>query len=185
MIFWVTVILNNQGPQNFFWLCNLAQFILLYALWAGNRLLISSQAGVVTLVGLGWSLDFFLGLLLGDSVTGFTAYMFSDDLSLLARATSLYHVFLPLVFVWLVRRNGYDRRGPWLQSLIGAFGVIGAWLFTEPHRNVNWMYQPFGMEQTWMPDPLWAMVLIVAYPVLLYWPGHCLITWLAHRRHNA
>lgn len=179
MVFWVTVILNNQGPQNFFWLCNIAQFILLYALWTENRLLIASQAGVVTLVGVGWTLDFMVGLIVGGSLTGFTAYMFSDELSLLARATSLYHVFLPVLLVWLVRRLGYDRRGPWLQCLIGALAVIGAWLFTEPHRNVNWMYEPFGVAQEWMPDPAWALVLIIAYPVVLYFPGHFLMIWLA------
>lgn len=46
MLFWIIVILMNQGPQNFFWLCNVAHFITLYALWRGNRLLIASQAGV-------------------------------------------------------------------------------------------------------------------------------------------
>lgn len=182
MVFWVTVILNNQGPQNFFWLCNMAQFIVLYAVWRRNRLLLASQAGVVCLVGLGWTLDFLIALVLGgQSPTGFTAYMFSDELSLLARATSLYHIGLPPFLLWLVWRVGYDRRGPWLQSLIGVVGVVGAWLFTEPYRNVNWVWQPFGVEQVWMPDALWVLVLIVAYPLVLYFPGHYLLQFIIRR----
>jgi hypothetical protein len=182
LLFWVAVILNNQGPQNFFWLCNMAQFIVLYAVWAGHRLLLASQAGVVCLVGLGWTLDFLIALVLGgQSPTGFTAYMFSDELSLLARATSLYHVGLPPFLLWLVWRVGYDRRGPWLQSLIGIVGVVGAWLFTEPYRNVNWVWQPFGVEQVWMPDTLWVLVLIVAYPLVLYFPGHYLLQFIIRR----
>ncbi|WP_406672831.1 hypothetical protein [Natronospira sp.] len=175
IILWVTVVLNNQGPQNFFWLCNMAKFIVLFAIWRGDRLLISSQAGVMTLVGIGWTLDLFLGLLLGGSPTGFTDYMFGDELAPVARAVSLYHVALPPLMMWLVWRLGYDRRGPWLQCLIGALGVVGAWLFTEPYRNVNWVWSPFGVEQTWMPDPLWVLVLIVAYPLVLYFPGHWLL----------
>ncbi len=54
MVFWVSVVILNQGPRNFLWLCNLAQFVLLYAIWSGNRLILSSQAGLVTLVGLGY-----------------------------------------------------------------------------------------------------------------------------------
>ncbi|MDQ2070012.1 hypothetical protein [Natronospira bacteriovora] len=176
MLFWVTVILFNQGPQNFFWLCNMAKFIVLYAIWRGDRLLLSSQVGVVTIVGLGWGLDFLTGLALGGhSPTGFTNYMFGDELSLLARSTSLYHLGLPPFLLWLILRVGYDRRGPWLQCGIGAVAVVGAWLFTEPVRNVNWVWEPFGVEQTWMPDPLWVLVLILAYPLVLYFPGHWLV----------
>ncbi len=106
MLFWVSVIVTNQGPKNFFWLCNISQFIVLYVVWSGNLLLLSSQAGMVVLLGLGWSLDFLAALILGESPTGFTAYMFSDELSLLVRATSFYHVGLPPFLLWLVWRLG-------------------------------------------------------------------------------
>lgn len=176
MVFWVTVVLTHSGPQNFFWLCNMAQFIILYAVWSGHRLLLSSQAGLVCLVGLGWTVDFIVALALGgDSLTGFTAYMFSDELAPIARATSLYHVFLPPFVLWAIWRIGYDRRGPWLQCAIGAVGVIGAWLFTEPYRNVNWIYEVFGIEQTWMPMPLWIALLLILFPLALYFPGHWLL----------
>ncbi len=176
MFFWVYVVLTNHGPQNFFWLCNLAQFIILYVVWSGNRLLLSSQAGMVCLVGIVWTLDFIVALALGgDSLTGFTAYMFSDELALIARSVSLYHVFLPPFVVWLVWRIGYDHRGVWLQCGIGAIAVIGGWLLTDPERNVNWVHQLFGMEQVWMPDLLWVVVLLVLYPLIIYLPGHWLV----------
>lgn len=175
MMFWVPVVLINQGPQNFLWLCNLAQFITLYAIWTADRLLIASQVGVVTVVGIGWTLDVGVGLALGDSPTGLTAYMFSDQVALSVRLSSLYHVFLPMVLIAAVWCIGYDRRGPWVQCGIGAVAVIGAWLFTEPEHNVNWMYYLPGSEQTWVPDPLWALILIVGYPALLYFPGHWLV----------
>lgn len=179
MVLWVTVILTHQGPQNFIWLCNLAQFITLWALWRGNVLLASSQVGTVSLVGVVWSVDLLVGLASGgQSHTGFTAYMFNDDLALIVRLTSLYHIGLPILLLWAVARLGYDWRGPWLQCVISALAVIAAWLLTEPHRNVNWVFYPFGVEQDWMPEFLWVGVLLIAYPLLIIWPGHFLVRGL-------
>lgn len=186
MVFWVSVVLTHAGPQNFFWLCNLAQFIILYVVWSGNRLLLSSQAGMVCLVGLVWTLDFIVAIALGGrSLTGFTAYMFSDELALIARGVSLFHVFLPPFVLWLIWRIGYDNRGVWLQCVIGGLAVIGGWLFTEPERNINWVHEFFGMKQTWMPDPIWLAVLVIAYPLAIFLPGHFLVrgvlAWLSAR----
>jgi len=175
MAAWVPVILWAYGPQNFLWLCNLAQFLVLYALWRGDRLLLSSQAGVVCVVGLVWTADFLLALATGGRSATFTAYMFNPALPLLARAISLYHLGLPLFVLWLLHRAGYDRRGPWLQCLLGALAVVAGWLLTEPHRNINWVHAPFGIEQAWLPQPLYVAVLLVLYPVLLYLPGHYLV----------
>lgn len=182
MVFWVAVVLTHYGPQNFFWLCNISKFVLLVVVWGGHRLLLSSQAGVVLIVGAGWSLDFIIGLALGGSPTGFTAYMWSDELSLLARAVSLYHVGLPLLVLWLLGRIGYDRRGLWLQCAIGAGAVAGTWLLTEPARNINWMYAPFGVEQVWLPEPAFALLLVLAYPLVFYLPGHALVLGLGRAR---
>jgi hypothetical protein len=181
MVFWVAVILWAYGPQNFLWICNLAQCLVLYALWRGDRLVLSSQAGTVCMVGLVWTLDFSQALVTGGSSATFTAYMFNPELPLLARATSLYHVGLPIFVLWLLHRSGYDRRGPWLQCLVGAVAVTGGWLLTEPHRNVNWVHAPFGVEQVWLPTSLFVALLLVLYPLLLYLPGHYLVRFMLRR----
>lgn len=175
MVVWVPVVLWAYGPQNFLWLCNLAQFLVLYALWRGDRLLLSSQAGLVCIVGLAWTTDFLLALATGGRSAAFTAYMFDPVLPLPARAVSLYHVGLPIFMLWVLHRSGYDRRGPWLQTVIGAVTVAAGWLLTEPHRNINWVHAPFGIEQSWVPEPLYVAGLLVLYPVLLYVPGHWLV----------
>lgn len=175
MLLWVPVVLSSQGPQNFWWLCNLAQFIVLLALWRNDRLLISSQAGTVVLVGAIWSIDFFGALLFGDSPFGITYYMFDDRLPLALRATSTYHLWLPLFLLWLISRIGYDRRGFWLQCGIGSLAIIGGALFGDPVRNLNYVHAPFGFEQTWMPQPVWIPVLCLATALLVYLPGHGLL----------
>jgi hypothetical protein len=182
MAVWVSIILSNQGPQNFFWLCNMAQFLVLYGVWTGNRLILSSQAGMVTIVGTAWTLDFTAGLLAGgNSPLGFTAYMFSNELSLIARSSSLYHVGVPPFLIWLLWHVGHDRRGPWLQCLIGAAGILGGWLFTEPYRNLNWVYEPLGMQQVWMPTPAFVGLLLVLYPLILFFPGDRFVRFVLAR----
>jgi hypothetical protein len=187
MALWVPVILWAYGPQNFLWICNLAQFLILYALWSGNRLLLSSQAGTVLLVGLVWTADFLLALATAGRSASFTAYMFNPELPLLARGLSLYHTAVPVFVLWLLARAGYDHRGPWLQCGIGAATVTVGWWLTEPHRNVNWVHAPFGIEQVWMPPVLFVALSWVLYPVLVYLPGHWLVryavrTWTHYNR---
>ena len=181
---WAAVVLWAYGPQNFLWLCNLAQFLVLYALWRDDRLVLSSQAGVVCLVGMVWTADFMLGLGTGGRGARITAYMFDPNLPLLARASSLYHAGLPVFMLWLLSRVGYDRRGPWLQCAIGAVAVVAGWLLTEPYRNINWVHAPFGIDQVWLPPPLYVALLPLLYPLLLYLPGHYLVLGML-RMHRA
>ncbi len=177
MLFWAPVILWTYGPQNFLWLCNLAQFLMLYALWTGNRLLLASQAGMMVAVGIGWSMDYIVALFLSDSITGFTSYMFNPEIPLLARATSLYHVFLPPFVLWLCLRMGYDRRGWIVQCFIGGVALLASRLMTEPDRNVNWVFAFFDAEP-WVAAPVYVALLVVLYPLLLYLPGHFIVRGL-------
>lgn len=182
MVVWVPVIVSTQGPQNFWWLCNVAQFLLLYGMWTSNRLVISSQAGTVVLIGLVWTLDFVAALAVGTSPTGITAYMFNNQLPLQLRATSTYHIWLPLLVIWLVDRQGCDDRGVWLQCVIGSTVIIGSWLFGDPARNLNYTIAPFSIEQTWLPQAVYIPLLCIGTAVLVYLPGHFLVRWIAARK---
>lgn len=178
---WVPIVLASQGPQNFWWLCNLAQFLLLYAVWRPSPLVAASQAGTVTVVGLVWTLDLAVALVVGDSVTGITAYMFSDELPLSLRLTSTYHVWLPAFTIWLCWYLGYDRRGLLLQCALGSAAIVGgAWL-ADAERNVNYAVAPFNIEQVWLPQPVYIAVLCVATAVFVYLPGHALVQTIVRR----
>lgn len=181
MAVWTPVILWAYGPQNFLWLCNVAQFLVLYALWAGDRFILSSQAGTVCLIGLVWVLDFIPAIITGGATAMITAYMFNPEYPMPTRIASMYHVFLPALILWVLYRRGYDRRGPWLQCAIGGLAIIGTWLLTDPERNVNWVAAPFHTEQVWMPDVVWVVVMLVLGPLLIYWPGHGLVLWALGR----
>jgi hypothetical protein len=178
MVLWVPIVVSAQGPHNFWWLCNLAQFLLLVACWTSNRLIVASQAGTVLVVGLVWTVDFAVALVLGDSPFGITRYMFNDALPLSLRATSTYHIWLPVFVLWLLVRLGYDRRGPWLQCAIGTLAIIGSALFGKPGRNLNYTEAPFGIEQTWLPEPVYIPLLCVATALVVYLPGHWIVRGL-------
>lgn len=181
MLVWVPIILWAYGPQNFFWLCNVALFLIGYALWAGDRLVLSSQAGTVVLIGAVWTVDFVLGLATLGKTALVTSYMWNPDLPLPARIVSVYHIFLPVLVIWVLARWDYDRRGPWLQCGLGTLVIVGTWLFTDPDRNINWITAPFHVEQQWLSDRVWVAILIVLMPPLVYWTGHRLVLWILAR----
>jgi len=181
MAAWVPIILASQGPQNFWWLCNLAQFLLLYAVWRPSPLIASSQVGTVVVVGLVWTLDLLVGLAAGGSVTGITAYMFSTELPLIQRLSSTYHIWLPAFAIWLCWYQGYDRRGPALQCVLGSAAIVGGWWLADPGRNVNYATAPFNIEQVWLPHGLYIALLCVATAGLVYLPGHYLVQWILGR----
>lgn len=184
MAVWVPIVLWVYGPQNFLWLCNAAMFLIVYALWAGDRLVLSSQAGTVVLIGAVWTLDLVLGLATQGHTALVTAYMWNPEIALAARAVSVYHVFLPALVIWALARCGYDRRGPWLQSAIGAVAILGTWLFTEPERNINWVASPFLVDEWWLGGPVWVGVMLVLCPLLIYYPGHRLVMFILARLPN-
>ena len=181
MVFWIPVVLATQGPQNFWWLCNLAQFILLYSLWTSNRLLVSSQAGTIVVVGAAWTIDLAGALMTGNSPFGITTYMFNKDLSIALRATSTYHMWLPVFVLWLCRKDGYDVRGLWLQCGIGTAAILGSWILGDPVRNLNYTIAPFGIQQVWLPQALYIPLLCIGTAVLVYLPGHFIVKAVAGR----
>ncbi|MCC5885709.1 MAG: hypothetical protein JJT88_04665 [Gammaproteobacteria bacterium] len=176
MLFWVAVVLWAYGPANFFWLCNAAQFLLLWSVWREDRLILSSQAGVVVLIGVIWTADLLLALALGGrSLTGITGYMFDPDFPLLARIVSLFHVGLPVFVLWLCLRLGYDRRGWWLQCGLAAVLLIAGYLLTDPVRNINYAVAPFHMEQVWLPHWLYLLAVAAVVQPLIFLIGHLLV----------
>ncbi len=180
MLVWVPVVLWAYGPANFLWLCNAAMFLLLYAVWREDRLITSSQAGVIVFIGVVWTLDLAVALIAGGrSLTGITGYMFDPDFPLAARIVSLFHVILPAFVLWLCLRIGYDRRGLWLQCALAVILVYAGWLFTDPERNLNYAFTPFGLEQVWLPHWLYvALLALVVNPLVIFLPGHVLVVTL-------
>jgi hypothetical protein len=181
ILFWAPAYAIMLGAQNYFWLCNLASFLILFGLWAESRLLLSMQWLAVLLVGLFWALDVGVAGLAGFHPIGGTEYMFDPEHPPLARVLSLYHLVLPLVAGFAVLKLGYDRRAMVWQTLLTWLVIPLTFLFTEPGRNINWVHGPFGMQQEALAPLVYLAGLMLGWPLVLYLPVHGLLCYLQWR----
>ncbi|SHF47248.1 hypothetical protein SAMN02745148_02731 [Modicisalibacter ilicicola DSM 19980] len=172
---WATSYFVKLGWQNFLWLCDLASFLILVALWCENRLLMSAQLLAVFVVGVFWALDVGSALLIGVHPIGGTEYMFNAEMPLYFRLLSLFHLFLPLVAAYGVWKLGYDRRGLWLQTALTWIVLPLSLAFTEPERNINWVQGPFGRPQETLDPLMYLLGLMLIWPIALYLPTHGLM----------
>ena len=178
VLFWFPVYLRNLGPQNFLWLCDLANLLILAGLWLESRLLLSSQLISVLAIGVVWSVDLGMAFFFGLHPLGATQYMFNVYIPLHVRLLSLFHGAVWPLVVFAVVRVGYDSRGWRLQTLICWLVLPATYLLTEPYREINWVWGPFGEQQQWMPAWAYLIVCMVAYPIIIYLPTHGLIKLL-------
>ena len=168
-IYWL-----ERGPANFLWLSDIALIAAVLALWMENRFLASMMAVGVLLPELSWNLDFFLRLITGVDIIGLngTGYMFETAYTPLFKFFSLFHVFLPLLLLWMVYRLGYDTRAVYAQVLLVWVLLPICYLTTNPERNLNWVFGIGNPPQTWVSGPLYLLLLMGAYPLLVLIPTH-------------
>jgi hypothetical protein len=165
------------GLANFLFLCNLSVLLAGAGLWTCSRLLVSSQAVAIGLVGTAWTLDFTGRLLTGHHLIGGTEYMWDPQWPLFTRLLSLYHVALPLVLVVALRRTGYDSRGYWLQSAIAVAAVAVGRLF-PPAVNLNYAYVEPLFQRSW-GGPVTHVAAVAGFLVLVAYPlTHLLLSRL-------
>ncbi len=181
MILWVPAYAGHYGPHNFLWLCDIANFIILIALWTESRLLLSSQLVAVLLVDLFWMVDLAIALIAGFHPIGGTEYMLDRTSPLFIRLLSLFHVFVPLLLLFAISRLGFHRKGLLLQTALTAIVLPLTYLLTDPEKNINWVFGPFGRMQETMDPLLYLLIAIIAYPLALYLPTQGVIVLLERR----
>jgi hypothetical protein len=178
---WLVVYLPSYtfayGLANFLFLCNLTVFLVAVGIWSCNRLLLSSQAVAMLVVGAGWTVDFVSRVLTGSHLIGGTEYMWEPQWPLFTRLLSLYHVILPTLLIVVLRRIGYDRRGYLLQSAIAIVAVaIGR--FFGPGANINHSYVEPITKNTWGGAVTHVAVVAGTLVVVVYPLTHLLLVKL-------
>lgn len=141
------------------------------------------MALAVLLPETGWALDFALRLMFGPErlPTAGTSYMFDSGIPLFVRTLSLFHLFLPVLLLWLVRRLGYRREALCYQSLLAWLVLPISYFFADPSKNINFV-RGFGDEpQTWMPASLFLVTVMLFFPIAVYLPTHWLLSRLYAR----
>jgi hypothetical protein len=171
----VPVYWAQYGPGNFLWFSDIALLLTVPALWLESALLASMSSLAVVVLEAVWTVDFFVRLIAGVSVTGLSKYMFDPKISLPIRALSLFHIALPLILLWMVHRLGYDSRALAAQTLLAWIVLPISYLLTERSENVNWVYGFRSQPQRRMPAQLYLGLLMALFPLVLYLPMHFLL----------
>jgi hypothetical protein len=170
----VPIYWRQYGPANFLWFSDIALLALVPALWLENALLASMMAISVLFFEALWNADFFFRLATGKSLIGLSAYMFDPKILPFIRALSSFHIILPLLLLWTVYRLGYDQRALVCQTIVAVVVLPLSYLMSNPHDNVNWVYGFGENPQRILPAPLFVIVLMLLFPLLVYLPTHLL-----------
>jgi hypothetical protein len=171
----VAVYYVKYGPGNFLWFSDVALIVTVPALWLENGLLASMMALAVLLPEVLWNLEFFLRACTGIRLTGLTDYMFDRSKPLYLRALSLFHVALPPLLLWMVARLGYDAHALAAQTLLTWVLLPATYGLTKPADNINWVYGFGATARTRLPPHAHVALLMVAVPLIVYWPTHLLL----------
>ena len=178
---WVVVLvpvwIEVQGLENFLWLSDIGLLGTCLALWLENRFLASMMALGVVLPDLAWTVIFVGRLLIDAGSLERSGYMFDENLSLFVRGLSLYHVFVPPLLVWMVRRLGYDRRALPAQILFTCILLPLTYAVTAPAENINFVFGFGEPPEPPVPQPYWLLAQLIGLPLGAYLPMH----WILNR----
>ena len=112
----------------------------------------------------------------GKSFIGLSAYMFDPKIMVFIRSPSCFHILLPLLLFWTLHRLGYDQRAFVGQTVVALVVLPLSYLVSNPQENVNWVYG-FGQNpQRILPAPLFMILLMLLFPLVVYLPTHFLFT---------
>jgi hypothetical protein len=174
---WLPVNVYAWGWQNMMHFCDVGAIIACIGVWKQDSLFVSSQAVGALFVGLLWSLDIGWRLVIGRHLFGGTEYMWDSHYALWIRLMSLFHIWLPLLLLWAMRKLGYDRRALAFQSAL-AGGLLVFSRYLPPSLNMNYAFEDPLLHRAWGPVPLHLAVILAGTILVLYWPTHLLLRWM-------
>lgn len=175
--FIVTVYWFHYGPQNYLWLSDIGLFLTLGALWLESPLLVSIASVGIMPLEIIWTFDFLAHIVTGTSPVGLTGYMFNHDLELYLRAISLFHLALPVIWIVLLEKWGYDSRGWKYATILCTSIFIATYQLEHPFENINLIFTPTFHHLTWISPLGWCIGQIIVLPIFVFWPMHKILGW--------
>jgi hypothetical protein len=171
----VAVYAIKYPPGNFLWFSDIALVMTVPALWLESSLLAGMITVGVLLPEVFWNIGYFGRLLTGKRLAGLTDYMFDTSKPRYLRALSLFHVFLPVLLLWMVGRLGYAPQALPVQTILAWIVLPMTYWFVDPKLNVNWVHGHGSEARRRMPPLIRLGLLMIGYPVLVYLPTHALL----------
>lgn len=168
ILVWAPVYWKQYGTQNFLYFCDIGNLLITIGLWTESRLILSWQAVGLLVFQTLYVVDLIAAVVLGVHPIGGTEYMFDHSIPLFVRLLGLYHVVVPVLLLWAVKRLGYDSNA--LKYQIATTCVVAPINYLwRPEYNVNFA-RGIGHEQHLMPGWAYLTVYLVGTAVGVYWP---------------
>lgn len=174
----IPVYWHSYGPLNFLWISDMGLILTTIGLWLQMPVLISMAAVGVMLTELIWCVDYFAELLFGLNVIDLSDYMFDDGYPLLLRGLSLFHVFMPIIWILYLKQYGYYTRALWYMTYLYWAMVIFTYTLTEPAANINWVFLPLFRPHWGIASNVWMILLMLVFPLGIFLPTHYVYTKL-------
>ena len=170
----IPVYWKRYGYKNFLWLSDIGVFLTFFALWFESPLLMSmAMVGVFPLEAV-WIIDYFYQLFTGRTLLNLAAYMFDKKYSVFLRSLSLFHIAMPIIWIGYLYKWGYVASAFYYQVVLVWIIFIVTYFFTDPLENINWVFLPKREGWKKILPIAWLVIIIVAYPIVL-WPWHWLL----------
>lgn len=180
VLIWAPVYFHQYGAQNFLFYCDIGNILIAIGLWIESRLILSWQAVSLLIFQSLYAIDLIGAFLFRQHFIGGTEYMFDSSIPMLVRVLGLYHMVVPLVLLWLVRRLGCDP-GAWKWATVEAWIVVPIGFFWRPQYNVNFA-RGIAHEQHLIPSGLYLMGYLIVVPMVTYWPTQLFLGWWTRPR---
>jgi hypothetical protein len=160
---------------NFLWFSDIALVLTAPALWRESSLLASMMAVGILLPEVFWNIGYFGRLLTGKRMAELTDYMFDEQKPRYLRALSLFHVFLPVLLLWMIARLGYSPKALIAQTVLAWIVLPLTYVVTDREQNVNGVFGLSSAQRDRLSSMLYLGLLLIAVPVLIYVPTHLLL----------
>jgi len=177
MVLWLPAYSRVWGWANLLHLCDVAIFLSFAGVWFANPLLLSSQAVNSVAAGVLWVADVGWRVITGHFLVGGTEYMWDSRYPLWVRLLSIFHIGLPMVLLWTLRKVGYDKRALGFQGAIAAV-LLFVSRFLPASLNMNYAFSDPVFHRTWGPAPAHLGLIFVVLVAVIYWPTHLLLARL-------
>lgn len=170
----VPIYWRAYGLQNFLWFSDIGLFLTLLALWTKSRLLMSIAVLETCVLELLWNGDFLGILLFKKSSIKLADYMFDSQYSLSLRSLSLFHVFMPLLWIYYLAIEGYDPDAIYYAIPLMWFILLITYLVSDPSQNINWAFhaQKYNLG---ISSRAWLLFLMLGLPSVTVLPTHYLL----------
>lgn len=174
----VAVYSVKYGFRNFLWFSDIAMVATVPALWFESSLLASMMTLGILLPEVFWNVAYFGRLVTGKRIAGLTDYMFDRQKPIYLRSLSLFHVFLPLLLLWMIARLGYAQNALTAQTILAWIVLLLTYWLSSPNENINWVYGPGTKQQKRMSQRSYLVLVMIFFPVCVYFPTHVLLKML-------